>query len=206
MESPRPVAVLADLLMAVMDSPAVWACAAGDDETGWAWRDGVTRRMVGAGAYAPYEQLVRDEAASLELQLSAPATLFRLWAHMQPRPDAGSLARVGLPYGFVTNCSASLAALAAESASRAGLRPTFVLSAEEAGWYKPHPAVYAAACPRLGATPREILYVAGAAYDAEGARCAGMRVALVLRRPPTAAVHADVQQVSTLDEALVATG
>lgn len=202
MESPRPFAVLSDLLMAVMDSPAVWAAAAGDEETGWAWRDGVTRRIISAGAYLPYEQLVTDEAASLALPAAASATLFRRWAVMEPWPDAVSLARLPLPYGFVTNCSASLASLAAESAARAGFRPAFVLSAEEAGWYKPHPAIYAEACRRLGRVPREILYVAGASYDADGARSAGLGVALVLRRPLAVGAGAAVRKVSSLEAAL----
>jgi FMN phosphatase YigB (HAD superfamily) len=158
--------------------------------------------MVRAGAYVPYLGLVEDEAASLGLPVNAPAALIRAWPDMGLRPDAASLARLPLPYGFVTNCSATLAALAGESAIRAGLRPRFVLSAEEAGWYKPQPAVYLEACRRLGLQPGETLYVAGSQYDAEGARAAGLRVALVVRRPLASGLSPGIHPAASLPDAL----
>jgi beta-phosphoglucomutase-like phosphatase (HAD superfamily) len=201
----RPTAVLCDLLMAVLDSPAAWAAAAGGEEAGWSWRDGVTRRMIEAGSYAPYEQLVSDEAAAQGMAPESTTTLLRLWAGMEVRPDAGALARLAVPYAFVTNCSERLAGRAAEAASRECLRPAFVLSAEEAGWYKPKSEIYLQACTRLAPGPHEVLYVAGAAYDAEGALAAGLSVALVARRSLPDNLSPAIRRVASLPEALAET-
>ena len=174
-------AVLLDLLMGVMDSVSVWTeAAAGDEDRGLAWRDAATRRMRTAGRYVPYEGLVTDAAAEVGLGDGDVHELLRLWPTMARWPDAAHFARLRVPYAFVTNCST---ALAVEAAGRSGLRPAFVLAAEEAGWYKPRPEIYLLACERIGARPDEALFVAGSPYDAEGARAAGLRVALVPRRP-----------------------
>jgi FMN phosphatase YigB (HAD superfamily) len=76
-----------------------------------------------------------------------------------------------------------------------------VLSAEEAGWYKPHPSMYREACRRLGSNREETVYVAGSAYDAAGARDAGLRSILVRRRPDQVA-PAGIPVVRSLDEAV----
>lgn len=199
MTGPRPGAVLLDLLMATMDSMTVWADAAGDRDRGLAWRDAVTERMIAAGRYVPYERLVADAAVDLGLDPGAPDRLADAWAGMRPWPDAGALARLRVPYAFVTNCSAELGAVAA---GRSGLAPTFTLTAEEAGWYKPRPEVYRLACGRIGAPAPEVRFVAGAAYDAEGARRAGLDVRLVQRRTAPAELDPAVTIVRSLAEVL----
>jgi HAD superfamily hydrolase (TIGR01493 family) len=136
--------------------------------------------MVASPAYRPYEGLVAAAARELRLPRSAPAALLDGWADMRPWADAGSIARLGIPYAFVTNCSRDLAAVAAD---RSRLRPRFVLSAEEAGWYKPDRRIYREACRRLGPAPAATMLVAGSSYDREGAARAGLRSALVMRRP-----------------------
>ena len=172
--------VLFDLLMAVMNSLAVWATAAGNERHGSAWRDAVTTRMAASSTYVPYEELVINAAADLGLRARAVRELFERWRGMDSWPDAAALARLRLPYAFVTNCSERLARLAAE---RSQLAPRLVLSAEEAGWYKPDPRIYQEACRRLLSAPESTLFVAGAPYDAEGARAAGLQAVLVPRLP-----------------------
>jgi HAD superfamily hydrolase (TIGR01493 family) len=201
----RASAVLCDLLMAVMDSPAIWAAAAGGEEAGWAWRDAVTRRMLNARRYADYQRLVSEEAAAQGLQAGSADALLRRWPEMQARPDVAALVRLPLTYAFVTNCSQRLAAQAAAAAAGAGLRPAFVLSAEEAGWYKPQAAVYRQACGLLERDPHEVLYVAGAAYDAEGALAAGLRVTLVARRPSPDDLDPAIRTAASLAAALAET-
>lgn len=157
-----PRAVLLDLLMATMNSIAIWTAAAGDRERGLAWRDAVTARMIDAGRYVDYDGLVERAAATLALPPNARAELRQAWSVMQPWPDAVALEDLGVGYAFVTNCSSELAAVAVE---RSGLRPMFTLAAEEAGWFKPRHEVYALAVERLGLKATQ------------GARCAAPRSA-----------------------------
>ena len=193
--------VLFDLLMGVMNSLDPWRAAAGDPERGFQWRDAVTARMVAARKYVPYEDLVADAAAELGLPKVAPADLHDRWSEMEPWPDAATVARLSLPYGFVTNTSIALARIAA---GRSRLQPSFTLSAEEAGWFKPEPAIYRAACERLGPDPARIIFVAGSPYDAAGARAAGMRAMLVLRRPDQRRPDAGIVTAQSMDEVLAA--
>lgn len=195
----RPTAVLFDLLMAVMDSPAAWAAAAADAELGMRWRDAVTERMRQAERYVPYESLVADAGAELGLPARAADRLRVAWAHMRPRPDVGAIAKLALPYAFVTNCSTELAR---EAAARSGLRPRFTLSAEAAGWYKPRADIYHAACDALGSEPARTAFVAGAAYDAEGALAAGLDAVLVRRRPLPHSLSPGILVVDRLDAAV----
>jgi 2-haloalkanoic acid dehalogenase type II len=197
--NPSPPAVLFDLLMAVMNSPASWAAAAGDPELGMAWRDAVTERMRQAERYVPYDALIAEAGVELRLPPRAADRLRGEWRRMRPWPDAIELSRLSLPYAFVTNCSAELAR---EAATASGLDPRFTFSAEEAGWYKPCPRIYRAACQRIGSEPERTVFVAGAAYDAEGALAAGLRVVLVRRRPPHRALNPEIQAVDNLGAAL----
>lgn len=193
--SVRHRVVVADLLMAVMDSPAVWAAAAGDRAAGLAWRDAVTDRMLATDLYQPYEALVADAAIRLGLPSGATAALWKGWHGMEPWPDAAALATFGVPLAFVSNTSARLAEIAAD---RSGLAPRLVLSAEEVGAFKPAPVVYRTACRRLGVQPDEVLYVAGAPYDAAGAQAVGLATVLVLRRPDLPGVDGPWGTVTTL--------
>lgn len=194
-----PRAVLLDLLMATMNSVATWSAVAGDAGRGLAWRDAVTRRMVLAGAYVPYEELVDESARELGLAAGASNRLWSAWPTMQPWPDSRALRRVEIPVAFLTNCSRHLAHAAAR---RTGLQAAFVLSAEEAGWYKPHPETYRQASERLGLAGADVRYVAGAAYDADGALAAGMDAWLVQRRPLDRLPADAVRVVQRIDQAL----
>jgi 2-haloacid dehalogenase len=183
--------------MAVMNSLAVWAAAAGDPARGIEWRDAATARMIASEAYVPYEWLVGDAARAVGLDPDATARLLAGWPLMEPWPDAQSVARLRVPYAFLTNCSATLAGVAA---SRSGLHPRFMLSAEEAGGFKPRPEVYELACDRLGTTPTRTLVVAGSPYDAAGARYAGLHSVLVVRRPDHRTPGSEIPTVDALSE------
>lgn len=175
----RPQGVLFDLLMGVMNSLQAWTTAAGDTQVGIAWRDAASRRMVANPRYRPYADLVSEAAAELGLPADAPSELFDRWERMEPWPDAVALEGLDLPYAFVTNCSTELAVVAVR---RSGLAPAFTLSAEEAGWYKPDPRTYRQACRQLGTAPERTAFVAGSAYDADGARAVGMPTWFITRR------------------------
>jgi 2-haloacid dehalogenase len=194
-----PRALLLDLLMATMDSIATWSAAAGDREIGLAWRDAVTARMLEAGRYVPYEELVNAAAIELGLGAAAPGRLRAAWSQMRPWPDAAALEDVTVPYAFVTNCSTELAAVAVE---RSGLRPAFTLVAEEAGWFKPAHEAYVLAAERLGLAFSALRFVAGAAYDARGASSAGLSAVLVARRRLDATLPKGIRVVDSLAEAV----
>ena len=202
-EAPRVDGLLLDLLMAVMNSIDVWSAAAGDPRRGLAWRDAATARMSSGGAYVPYEELVADAAGDVGLPRDAAAVLVERWSGMEPWPDAAALAPLSLPYGFVTNCSTSLARLAAR---RSRLRPRFVLAAEEAGQYKPHAAIYREGCRRLGTPEDRTLFVAGSPYDAVGARAAGLQAVLVRRRRDQQSSGSEIHAVGSLDDVVATIG
>lgn len=197
----RPGAILLDLLMGVMNSIEVWTTAAGDGHLGLAWRDAATRRMVAHPRYRAYAELVGEAAAEVGLSDDAPSALLDRWERMEPWPDAAALGEVDLPYAFVTNCSTELAQLAAR---RSGLAPAFTLSAEEAGWYKPDSRIYREACRRMGTPPQRVLFAAGSAYDAEGARAVGMRAWFIRRRPDLRPSDASIRAAASLDEVVAA--
>jgi 2-haloacid dehalogenase len=157
----------------------------------------VTTRMIAAGAYVPYEDLVAQSASEIGLPAGAAAELLGRWRDMDPWPDAAALSRLALPFGFVTNCSTELAGI---TARRSGLRPVFVLSAQEAGWYKPNPRIYSEACRRLGVPAQDTLFVAGAPYDAAGAHEAGLQAALVVRRADQRRPGAPIPVATSLEE------
>ena len=56
-----------------------------------------------------------------------------------------------------------------------------VISAEQAGVYKPHPAVYAAAVEQLGLQRDQVLHVAAHAWDIRGAKAFGLLGAYINR-------------------------
>jgi FMN phosphatase YigB (HAD superfamily) len=120
---------------------------------------------------------------------------------MEPWPDTVALSRLSLPYGFVTNTSTALARIAAD---RSRLRPRFTLSAEEAGWFKPEPPIYRTACERLGLDPARVAFVAGSPYDAAGARGAGMRSWLVVRRPDHGSPEPSIPAANSMHDIVVA--
>ena len=194
-----PRALLIDLLMATMDSITTWSEAAGDRDLGLAWRDAVTARMIEAGRYTSYDALVADAADELGLPPEAPAALRATWSRMRAWPDAAALAGVDIPYAFVTNCSSELAAVAVE---RSGLRPAFAVSAEEAGWFKPRREIYLMAAERLDTGPDTIRFVAGAAYDANGASAAGLSTVLVARRGRQQPLNRAISVVDSLLQAV----
>jgi 2-haloacid dehalogenase len=122
---------------------------------------------------------------------------------MPPWPDTAALDHVAVPYAFVTNCSTELATVAVE---RSGLRPAFTLAAEEAGWFKPRPEVYALAVERLGIDAGGTRFVAGAAYDANGASGSGLPTVFVARRGIHEPLARGIRVVDALTEAVADLG
>ncbi|MDC7787521.1 HAD-IA family hydrolase [Rhodoplanes sp. TEM] len=201
MTSALPKAVLFDLLTALLDSWTVWNAAAGSEAAGRAWRADYLRRTYGCGAYVAYETLVQEAAAAVGLPPSAPEALearwleLPVWSGAQAALDALA-GRTRL--AVVTNCSVRLGRLAA---GRLTIDWDCVVTAEEAGFYKPDPRPYRLALDRLGVAPHEAAFVAGSGYDLFGTAAVGLRTywhnRVGLARPD-GAPRADLEQ-PTLD-------
>src|SRR5262249_59370769 len=73
--------------------------------------------------------------------------------------------------GVVTNCSVRLGRAAA---ARLQVPWGVVITAEEAGFYKPDPRPYRLALERLGVAAGEAAFVAGSGYDLIGTAAVGV--------------------------------
>lgn len=173
--NPPAEAVLFDLLTALLDSWSIWNAAAGSDAAGRAWRAEYLRLTYGCGAYRPYETLVREAALASGLDGHAPERLEGAWDTLAPWSGAADAlhALAGkVKLGVVTNCSA---AMGRRAAARLNVRWDTVVTAEEAGFYKPDPRPYALALSRLGVKPENARFVAGSGHDLFGTHAVGLR-------------------------------
>lgn len=170
-----PRAVLFDLLTALLDSWTVWNAAAGSESMGRTWRAEYLRLTYGCGAYVPYEDLVRQAAATVGLPATAPQALDDQWDELPVWSGATELLQALKPHcklAVVTNCSRRLGQRAAE---RLGIDWDVVVTSEEAGFYKPDPRPYQLALERLSVSPGEAAFVAGSGYDMFGTARVGLR-------------------------------
>jgi 2-haloacid dehalogenase len=154
----------------------LWNAVAGGEADGRRWRAAYLRRTYGEGRYRPYEALVEEAAVEVGLPPSLSERLAERYGELAPWPEApevlGALGRV-VRLAVVTNCSEALGRIAA---ARTGVAFDAVVSAERAGFYKPHPRPYRLALEELGVAPHEALFVAGSAYDLRGASGVGLPV------------------------------
>lgn len=173
-----PRAVIFDLFTALLDSWNIWEVAANDRQKGHEWRSHYLKVAFECGAYRPYKDLVREAAQQANLPATATDTLFSRWHEMRPWPEAPSVVRDlrsrGYQVGIVSNCSAELGHQAL--ACLGPFTDYALVTAEEAGFYKPHPKVYEHILSVLNVNPRNALFVAGSNGDVIGAANAGMDV------------------------------
>jgi 2-haloacid dehalogenase len=109
------------------------------------------------------------------------ATLARTWERLDPWPEVpAALARLR-KRALLAPCSNGSTALMARLARHAGFQWDAILGAEIARTYKPHPAVYIAACTALGLAPAEVMMVAAHNADLEAAAGAGLQTAFFPR-------------------------
>jgi 2-haloacid dehalogenase len=164
----RYSAVLFDLLTGLLDSWTVWNRVAGGEAKGRRWRDEYLKLTYGCGEYQPYESLVRIAATRAGLPESLEKDLEAAWETLEPWDDAPDLlARLAKTHrlGVVTNCSQRLGRMAAK---RVGVEFDVIVTAERAGYYKPHPSPYKMAMAELDLGPQDVLFVAGSAFDLVG--------------------------------------
>jgi len=190
-----------DLLSALLDSWSVWdgvAASLGRSELGRPWRQRYLQITSTIGSYRPYLEVVAQAASDVGLSHEAVSRLERAWDDLRPWPDVmPALAGLSIPRAVATNCSITLGRRAAACV---GAPFDVVVTAEEAGAYKPDPAPYRLACERLGLAPPEVAFVAGSPFDARGALAIGFQVTWVNRlAAPVPAELSGIRIVSTLE-------
>jgi 2-haloacid dehalogenase len=167
-------AVLFDLLTALIDSWTLWDAVAGSSERGRRWRAAYLKRTYGCGDYRRYETVVGEAAAEVALPPACAHQLAVRWHELAPWPEAPRvLAALGRDrkLGVVTNCSRALGIPAAYAL---GVPFATVVTAEQAGAYKPDPRPYRHAIAALGLAADEILFVAGSGHDLLGTAAVGL--------------------------------
>jgi 2-haloalkanoic acid dehalogenase type II len=168
--------VLFDLLTALVDSWKLWDRVAGNAADGRRWRAAYLRNTYGAGSYRPYEELVREAATEVGLQSALGDRLAQSYGDLAPWPEVPEVLTAlqgTVRLAVVTNCSEALGRIAA---ARTGIAFDAVVTAERAGFYKPHPRPYRLALEELGVAAGDCFFVAGSAYDLPGAAAVGMPV------------------------------
>ncbi len=176
MTQKRYSAVMFDLLTALLDSWSLWNEAAGSEEVGLAWRTRYLELTYQAGAYRSYEGIIQEAALEAGVPAGHAGELIQRWGELKPWPETRQVLGALLekvPVAVATNGSIALtqAALTALGVSI----PT-VVTAEEAGYYKPDPHPYRLALQRLQCDPATVLFIAGSAADVPGASAVGMPV------------------------------
>lgn len=169
-----PKAILFDLLTALLDSWSLWNRSAESVGAGRAWRTEYLRLTYGCGRYVEYETLVRQAAENVGLPPSAPSALEANWLTLEPWPEAAQV--LGRLHGrtklaVVTNCSERLGR---QAAAILPVQWNAVVTAEEAGAYKPDKRPYQLALKKLGVEARDAAFVAGSSYDMFGTATLGM--------------------------------
>ena len=146
-----------------------------------------TRQLMGA-----YEDFWALTAAALDFTIArtgagagAREELLHGWLALEPFAEAaGALAALregGARLAAISNGTPAMLAAALESAGLAAALDEAV-SVDEIRIYKPDARVYHHAAARLGSPLAQITFVSAHAWDAAGARAAGMGVAYVQRR------------------------
>lgn len=107
----------------------------------------------------------------------------------------------GIRVGVITNCSIELGRRAAATC---GVPWDAIITAEEAGFYKPRAEAYTAGLEALGMSAGDVLFVAGSSADVPGASGAGMRVVWHNRvqLPSRPGSVPPIREGRTLEEAL----
>src|SRR5207344_1953290 len=94
------------------------------------------------GPYRSYEGIIKKAAQEVGVPSGRADELIQRWSELEPWPETRQVVRALLekvPVAVATNASIALANVAV--ATLGGSIPT-VVTAEEAGYYKPHPHPY----------------------------------------------------------------
>ncbi|MGP6158092.1 MAG: HAD-IA family hydrolase [Vulcanimicrobiaceae bacterium] len=168
-------AVIFDLLSGLLDSWTLWDAVAGSVEDGRRWRWAYLDITYRTGTYRPYEELVAEAALAAGLPTMLAGQLAARYAELRPWSEVcevlQELRRREIRLAVVTNCSNHLGVVAV---AQIGVPLDVVVTAEQAGFYKPDPRPYQLALERLDLPPERCLFVAGSSYDLVGTARVGL--------------------------------
>lgn len=141
----------------------------------WTWQRSLMRR------YVPFSQLTREaleyacESLRLDLSAERSSALMSEYLRLATYPEVPeALARLaGTKLAILTNGSPDMIG---PLVRHSGLAFEAVLSADEAGIFKPAPEVYELAVRRLGVERENTGFVSSNCWDALGAKSFGFRV------------------------------
>ncbi|KAF3997858.1 haloacid dehalogenase type II [Glaciimonas immobilis] len=168
------------------------------------------------GHHADFWEVTGDalDFALDSVKLSDPdlrARLLDLYLHLRAYPEVkGTLSALkasGLRSAILSNGSSAMLSSAVTNAGIGSLLDA-VLSADEAGVFKPHPSVYQLAVDQLGVAPSEICFVSSNGWDAYSAKAFGFQVIWCNRfGQPSERIPATPDgQITHLTELLAAVG
>jgi len=169
-------AVIFDLLTALLDSWSLWNRVAGAESTGLRWRNRYLELTYQAGRYQPYEELIAASARDTGVAASVVQQLISRWSEIKPWPECTAVLKqlsTQLPLAVATNSSRELAKIALACT---GNSIPVMITAQDAGYYKPRPEVYQMALSELALDAGDVLFVAGSMTDIPGATAVGMSV------------------------------
>lgn len=149
----------------------------------------ITWLRAAAGRHIDFWRVTEDALGWTLAQagLSTPELrklLLLRYTELPPFPEAEAAVQAvrakGLATAILTNATPGMIEGLLEASAMAPLFDA-VLTAEEAGVFKPHPSVYALATTRFACEPRDILFVSANGWDAAGAAGFGFRTAWINR-------------------------
>lgn len=170
-----PKIVMFDLLTALPNSRTLWNRCAGSEKAGRAWRAEYLLLTYECGQYVSYESLLEQAAQHVGLPETALQTLEANWLGLTPWSGAFAALQQLQPHcklAVVTNCSALLGH---QAASILPVNWDAVVTAEEAGAYKPDLIADRFAVDKLGVSAADAAFVEGSSYDLFGTRAVGLR-------------------------------
>jgi 2-haloacid dehalogenase len=169
-------AVMFDLLTALLNSWSLWTQVAGSAAVGFDWRTSYLQLTYHAGPYRSYEGIIKEAAQAVGVPDGRADELIQRWGELEPWPETPQVIRTLLQKGPVAVATNASMALGKVAVACIGVSIPTVVTAEEAGYYKPHPQPYRMALNRLKCAAEDVLFVAGSAADVPGASAVGMPV------------------------------
>ena len=169
-------AIVFDLLSGLIDSWSLWNEIAGSELKGRDWRSRYLQITYKTFEYKKYEDLVLLSAQQVGLKNTNAFKLIEEWERLKPWPEVNMVLnklKDKFALGVATNCSIKKGN---EAIKLIDVKFDSTVTAEEVGFYKPHPEMYNCILKKMNTCPSRTLFVAGSPFDVEGAKSMDMDV------------------------------